>query len=201
LIGAAMLWVGWFGFNAGSQLAADEVAGMAQLVTQVCTATAAFTWMLVEWAIKGKPTAVGLATGAVAGLVAITPASGSVGPMGAIAIGVAAGVVCYWGSTSLKNALGYDDSFDVFGVHGIGGIVGALLTGVFGFNAVTGAEELQNKITGQLVSVIVTIIWSAVAAAIAYGIANILCGGCRSDEDNETEGLDVTEHGEDGYQL
>jgi len=101
----------------------------------------------------------------------------------------------------LKNALGYDDSFDVFGVHGIGGIVGALLTGVFGFNAVTGAEELQNKITGQLVSVIVTIIWSAVAAAIAYGIANILCGGCRSDEDNETEGLDVTEHGEDGYQL
>ena len=115
-----------FGFNAGSQLAADEVAGMAQLVTQVCTATAAFTWMLVEWAIKGKPTAVGLATGAVAGLVAITPASGTVGPMGAIAIGVAAGVVCYWGSTSLKNALGYDDSFDVFVVHGIGGIVGAL---------------------------------------------------------------------------
>lgn len=200
VIGAAMLWVGWFGFNAGSAVAANGQAGMAQLVTQVATATAAFTWMLVEWAVKGKPTAVGLATGAVAGLVAITPACGSVGPMGAIGIGVAAGAICYWGSTSLKNALGYDDSFDVFGVHGIGGIVGALLTGLFFIHA-DGTEYIGNKITGQAVSVIVTIIWSAVAAAIAFGIAGILCGGCRAEEDHETDGLDVTEHGEDGYSL
>ena len=131
LIGASMLWVGWFGFNAGSELAADGTAGMAMLVTQVATATAAFTWMVVEWLKTGKPTAVGIATGAVAGLVAITPASGSVGPIGALVIGLASGVVCYFCSTSLKKALGYDDSLDVFGVHGIGGIVGALLTGCF----------------------------------------------------------------------
>jgi len=201
LIGAAMLWVGWFGFNAGSELAADGVAGMAQLVTQVAAATAAFTWMLVEWSVKGKPTAVGLATGAVAGLVAITPACGSVGPMGAVAIGIAAGVVCYWASTSLKNALGYDDSFDVFGVHGVGGIVGALLTGLFVINADTGVEGIENNLTGQAVSVVVTIIWSAVAAAIALTVAGVLCGGIRSSEDDETEGLDVTEHGEGGYSL
>ena len=131
VIGASMLWVGWFGFNAGSELAADGVAGMALLVTQVATAAAAFTGMMIEWCAKGKPTAVGIATGAVAGLVAITPASGSVGPLGAIVIGIAAGLACYWAATSLKKKLGYDDSFDVFGVHGIGGIVGALLAVVW----------------------------------------------------------------------
>jgi len=201
LIGAALLWVGWFGFNAGSELAADGVAGMAQLVTQVATAAAAFTWMMVEWLGKGKPTAVGIATGAVAGLVAITPASGSVGPMGAIAIGVAAGGVCYWASTSLKKSLGYDDSFDVFGVHGVGGIVGALLTGLFVIDAATGAETIENNLKGQIVAVVVTIIWSAVVTFIAIKIADVLCGGIRSDGEVETEGLDLADHGEDGYQL
>ena len=203
LIGAALLWVGWFGFNAGSELAADGVAGMAQLVTQVATATAAFTWMLVEWCTKGKPTAVGIATGAVAGLVAITPASGSVGPVGAIVIGVAAGAICYWAATSLKKALGYDDSFDVFGVHGIGGIVGALLTGCLFIEGDAGTESF--KVGGQLwiqaKAVIVTIIWSGAAAYIALKIADVCCDGIRSSEDNETEGLDVTDHGEGGYQL
>ena len=200
LIGAALLWVGWFGFNAGSAVSAGHQAGMAQLVTQVATAAAAFTWMMVEWIKKGKPTAVGIATGAVAGLVAITPASGSVGPMGAIAIGVAAGAVCYWASTTLKKALGYDDSFDVFGVHGVGGIVGALLTGVFAISA-GGSEMIKNQLGGQVVSVIVTIVWSGVVAFIAIKIADVLCGGIRSNEDDEIEGLDLADHGEDGYQL
>ena len=200
LIGAALLWVGWFGFNAGSALTAGNQAGMAQLVTQVATAAAAFAWMMVEWFKRGKPTAVGIATGAVAGLVAVTPASGSVGPMGAIAIGIAAGVVCYWASTSLKKALGYDDSFDVFGVHGVGGIVGALLTGVFAISA-DGSEMIKNQVSGQVISVIVTIAWSGVIAFIAIKIADVCCGGIRSSEDDETEGLDLADHGEDGYQL
>ena len=155
---------------------------------------------MVEWCAKGKPTAIGLATGAVAGLVAITPASGSVGPMAAIAIGVAAAVVCYWAATSLKKKLGYDDSFDVFGVHGVGGIVGALLTGVFAFSP-EGKEIIKNQFTGQLMSVLVTVIWSAVVTFIAIKIAGALCGGIRSDEDAETEGLDVKDHGEEGYSL
>jgi Amt family ammonium transporter len=200
LIGAALLWVGWFGFNAGSALTAGNQAGMAQLVTQVATAAAAFAWMMVEWIKRGKPTAIGIATGAVAGLVAVTPASGSVGPMGSIAIGIAAGVVCYWASTSLKKALGYDDSFDVFGVHGVGGIVGALLTGVFAISA-DGAEMIKNQVSGQVISVIVTIVWSGVVAFIAIKIADVCCGGIRSSEDDETEGLDLADHGEDGYQL
>ena len=131
VVGASMLWVGWFGFNAGSALAADGAAGMAMLVTQVATATAALAWMVVEWIKNGKPSVLGIVTGAVAGLVAITPASGSVGPMGAIAIGLASGCLCFWGVTSLKQRLGYDDSLDAFGVHGIGGVVGALMTGIF----------------------------------------------------------------------
>ena len=201
LIGAALLWVGWFGFNAGSELAADGVAGMAQLVTQVATATAAFVWMMTEWILRGKPTAVGIATGAVAGLVAITPASGTVGPMGAIAIGAAAALVCYWTATSLKHALGYDDSFDVFGVHGVGGIIGALLTGLFFIKADTGAEYIENNLKGQIVSVIVTIIWSGVVSYIALKISDVFCGGIRSTEDEEIQGLDVADHGEEGYQL
>ena len=201
LIGAALLWVGWFGFNAGSELAADGVAGMAQLVTQVAAATAAFVWMMAEWILRGKPTAVGIATGAVAGLVAITPASGTVGPMGAIAIGAAAALVCYWTATSLKHALGYDDSFDVFGVHGVGGIVGALLTGLFFIKADTGAEYIENNLKGQIVSVIITIIWSGVVSYIALKIADVFCGGIRSTEDEEIQGLDVADHGEEGYQL
>ena len=208
VVGASMLWVGWFGFNAGSELAADGTAGMALLVTQVATAAAAFTWMMVEWCTKGKPTAVGIATGAVAGLVAITPACGSVGPMGAIVIGVATALVCYWAATALKKKLGYDDSFDVFGVHGVGGIVGALLTGCLAVNAI-GAENLGgvgesfslDGLWTQAKAVLFTIFWSGVVAFIAIKIAGALCGGIRTDEDTETEGLDVKDHGEEGYSL
>src|SRR4029077_19012356 len=130
-IGAGLLWVGWFGFNAGSAVTAGLQAGMALLVAHMSTSTAAFTWMLVEWMTRGKPTVVGICSGAVAGLVAITPASGFVGPLGSVAIGAAAGIVCYWGCTNLKHMFGYDDALDAFGVHAVGGIVGALLTGVF----------------------------------------------------------------------
>ncbi len=208
VIGASMLWVGWFGFNAGSELAADGTAGMALLVTQVATATAAFSWMIVEWLVTKKPTAVGIATGAVAGLVAITPASGSVGPVGALVIGIAAGVICYFCATSLKKALGYDDSLDVFGVHGIGGIVGALLTGMFAWGTVEAADgtvvpvetfTLGIQVWTQLKAVIVTIIWSGVVSFIAFKIAGALTGGCRVSEEEEDQGLDLNSHGEAGY--
>jgi Amt family ammonium transporter len=212
IIGASMLWVGWFGFNAGSELAADGTAGMALLVTHIATAVAAFSWMVIEWITKGKPTAVGLATGAVAGLVAITPASGFVGPLGALVIGVAAGLICYWASTVLKHKHGYDDSLDVFGVHGVGGIVGALLTGYL-VQASWGGAGLQDPSNGvttntvaiqmkaQFMGIVVTIIWTAVVAWIALKIAGAVCGGIRTSEDDETEGLDVTDHGESGYTL
>ena len=203
VIGASMLWVGWFGFNAGSQLAADGTAGMAMLVTQVATATAAFSWMIVEWIKTGKPTAVGIATGAVAGLVAITPASGSAGPIGALIIGVAAGVVCYFCATSMKKALGYDDSLDVFGVHGIGGIVGALLTGVCAAEAMGGSgmalDSMGAQVFAQIKGVVVTIIWSGVVSVIAFKIADLVTGGARVGEDEEDQGLDLNSHGEAGY--
>ncbi len=203
VIGASMLWVGWFGFNAGSQLAADGTAGMAMLVTQVATATAAFSWMIVEWIKTGKPTAVGIATGAVAGLVAITPASGTAGPIGALIIGVAAGVVCYFCATSMKKALGYDDSLDVFGVHGIGGIVGALLTGVCAAEAMGGSgmelDSMGAQVFAQLKGVVVTIIWSGVVSVIAFKIADLVTGGARVGEDEEDQGLDLNSHGEAGY--
>jgi Amt family ammonium transporter len=197
-----MLWVGWFGFNAGSQLAADGVAGMAMLVTQLATAAAVVTWMIVEWIKTGKPTAVGVATGAVAGLVAITPASGTCGPMGAIAIGVAAGLGCYLGATVLKNALGYDDSLDVFGVHGIGGIIGALLTGVFASQTLGGNQDIEigAQVFKQLKSVIVTIVWSGVVSAVVLGILKVTIG-LRASEQAEIEGLDSADHGESGYSL
>ncbi|MDA9962190.1 ammonium transporter [Opitutales bacterium] len=201
VIGASMLWVGWFGFNAGSELAADGVAGMAMLVTQVASATAAASWMFVEWFTKGKPTAVGLATGAVAGLVAITPASGSVGPMGAILIGAASAVICYWAATSIKAKFGYDDSLDVFGVHGVGGIVGALLTGCLVVDATHGGESfvIGDQLWIQAKSVLFTIAWSGVVSFIALKIAGAVVGGIRSDEDSEETGLDLTDHGETGY--
>ena len=201
VIGASMLWVGWFGFNAGSELAADGVAGMALLVTQVAAATAAASWMFVEWFTKGKPTAVGLATGAVAGLVAITPASGSVGPMGAMLIGAASATICYWAATSIKAKFGYDDSLDVFGVHGVGGIVGALLTGCLVVDATHGGESfvIGDQLWIQAKSVLFTIAWSGVVSFIALKIAGAVAGGIRSDEDSEETGLDLTEHGETGY--
>jgi ammonium transporter, Amt family len=202
LIGASMLWVGWFGFNAGSELAADGTAGMALLVTQVATAAAALTWMFVEWNIKGKPTAVGIATGAVAGLVAITPASGTAGPLGALVIGVAAGAICYWAATSMKSKFGYDDSLDVFGVHGVGGIVGAILTGWCAHESMGGSEgsfAIGTQVWIQAKSVLLTIAWSGVAAWIALKIAGALAGGIRSDENSEETGLDLSDHGETGY--
>ena len=151
-IGAGLLWVGWFGFNAGSAVTAGVQAGMAMTVTQIATAVAALTWMFVEWAHRGKPTVIGICSGAVAGLVAITPASGFVGPIGSMVIGVACGVGCYWGATALKHAFGYDDALDCFGVHGVGGIIGAILTGVFAINEYGGTAGLIEGNPGQVVN-------------------------------------------------
>jgi Amt family ammonium transporter len=196
VIGASLLWVGWFGFNAGSQLAADGTAGFAMLVTQIATAAAVLAWIGVEWVISGKPTAVGAATGAVAGLVAITPASGSTTVTGALVIGIAAGIICYLGATALKRVLGYDDSLDVFGVHGIGGIVGAVLTGVFLREVPEHGIATQTMI--QIKAVGVTVVWSGAVAFIALMIAKVTVG-LRVSEDEEQSGLDITYHGEEAY--
>ena len=199
IIGAAMLWVGWFGFNAGSALAADGRAGMAMAVTQIATAAAALAWMLAEWMGKGKPSVLGIASGAVAGLVAITPASGFVGPMGALAIGLAAGVMCFWGATSLKRMLGYDDSLDAFGVHGIGGIVGAILTGVFAVKDIGGTagmlEGNGGQVMIQVIGVGATMAYTAVASFIILKVIDMVIG-LRVSEEEEREGLDVSLHGE-----
>lgn len=205
VVGASMLWVGWFGFNAGSAVAADGAAGMAMLVTQISTATAAVAWMFVEWGKHGKPSALGIVTGAVAGLVAITPASGSVGPIGALAIGLVSGVVCFWGATSLKAKLGYDDSLDAFGVHGIGGIVGALLTGVFvakslGGNGLAEGMTIGTQVWAQLLSIIITIAWSGILSFIILKIVDATVG-LRVEEDEERMGLDLSQHNERGYNL
>ena len=205
VVGASMLWVGWFGFNAGSAVAADGAAGMAMLVTQISTATAAIAWMFVEWVKHGKPSALGIVTGAVAGLVAITPASGSVGPIGALVIGIVSGIVCFWGATSLKSQLGYDDSLDAFGVHGIGGIVGALLTGVFvaeGLGGVGLSEGMTigKQVWAQLLSIIVTVVWSGVLSFIILKIVDAMVG-LRVEEDEERQGLDLSQHNERGYNL
>ena len=205
VVGASMLWVGWFGFNAGSAVAADGAAGMAMLVTQVSTATAAVAWMFVEWGKHGKPSALGIVTGAVAGLVAITPASGSVGPIGALVIGLVSGVVCFWGATSLKAKLGYDDSLDAFGVHGIGGIVGALLTGVFvatslGGNGLEEGMTIGAQVWAQLLSIIITLAWSGILSFIILKIVDATVG-LRVEEDDERMGLDLSQHNERGYNL
>jgi Amt family ammonium transporter len=199
VMGAAMLWVGWFGFNAGSELAADGRAGMAMAVTQIATAAAALAWMFAEWIGKGKPAVLGIASGAVAGLVAITPASGFVGPMGALIIGLVAGVVCFWGATSLKRMLGYDDSLDAFGVHGIGGIVGAILTGVFAVKDIGGTagmlEGNGGQVMTQLVGVGATLAYGAIATFIILKVIDMVIG-LRVTEEQEREGLDVSLHGE-----
>ena len=204
VVGASMLWVGWFGFNAGSAVAADGAAGMAMLVTQISTATAAITWMFVEWGKHGKPSTLGIATGAVAGLVAITPASGSVGPIGAFVIGIASGVICFWGAVSLKRQLGYDDSLDAFGVHGIGGIVGALLTGIFAAESLGGAglekSSIGMQLWAQLLSILVTVVWSGVISFIILKIVDATVG-LRVEEDDERMGLDISEHNERGYNI
>jgi ammonium transporter, Amt family len=192
VIGASLLWVGWFGFNAGSAGAADGRAGMAMFTTQLATAAAALTWMVIEWVKRGKPSVLGMVSGAVAGLVAITPASGFVGVTGAFAIGIAAGIACYWGATWLKSTMGYDDSLDVFGVHAIGGIVGALLTGVFALKSIGGVES---SLALQTLGVVSTLIYaSAVTAVILVAINKVI--GLRVEIDEENEGLDLEQHGE-----
>jgi ammonium transporter, Amt family len=205
LLGASMLWVGWFGFNAGSAVAANESAGMAMLVTQVATAAAALAWMFSEWVLHGKPSVLGIATGAVAGLVAITPASGTAGPLGALAIGVASGIICFLASTKLKRALGYDDSLDVFGVHAVGGIVGAILTGVFVSAALGGAGlaegmSMLGQVWIQTKGVLFTLVYTVILTYIILKLVDLVIG-LRVTEEQETEGLDLSQHGERGYIL
>ena len=198
-IGAGLLWVGWFGFNAGSAVSAGVVAGMAMTVTQIATAVAALAWMFVEWAHRGKPTVVGLCSGAVAGLVAITPASGFVGPFGAIVIGAAAGVVCYLGATSLKHVFGYDDALDCFGVHGVGGILGAILTGVFAVEQIGGTKGLlegnAEQVVNQVIGVGIVIVYDAIVSLVILAIIKAVIG-LKVSEEIEREGLDLALHGE-----
>jgi ammonium transporter, Amt family len=199
LIGASLLWVGWFGFNAGSAGAANDRAGMAMAVTQIATAMAALSWMFTEWMAKGKPSVLGICSGAVAGLVAITPASGFVGPMGALVIGIAAGVLCFWTAVYMKNMIGYDDSLDAFGVHAIGGIIGALLTGVFAVKAIGGTAGMLEGNAAQLLiqgkGVLVTIVYDAVVSFIILKVIDMTIG-LRVTEEQEREGLDISLHGE-----
>ncbi|MCG2585504.1 ammonium transporter [Massilia sp. TS11] len=211
MIGASLLWVGWFGFNAGSALEAGDIAALAFINTLLATAAATVSWVVGEWITKGKPSMLGGASGAVAGLVAITPACGFVGPMGALLIGLAAGLVCLWGVNGLKRLIGADDSLDVFGVHGVGGILGAILTGVFAapslggqgvFDYVANKASADYSILGQVqtqaIAVGTTIIWSAVVSLIAYKLVDIVIG-LRVPEEEEREGLDITSHGESAY--
>jgi Amt family ammonium transporter len=209
-IGATLLWFGWFGFNAGSNLEAAGGAVIAMTNTFIATATAALGWMLIEWIAKGKPSLLGIVSGAIAGLVAVTPASGFAGPMGALILGFIAGVVCYFFCTTVKNALGYDDALDVFGVHCIGGIVGALLTGIL-VNPMLGGTgvfdyainkvadyDFSAQMISQFKAVIITLLWSGIVSAILYKIVDLIVG-LRAPVDKEREGLDITDHGERAY--
>ena len=205
LIGASMLWVGWFGFNAGSAVAANGSAGMAMLVTQIATAAAALAWMFAEWVSHGKPSVLGIVSGAVGGLVAITPASGTVGPMGALAIGAISGIACFFAATKLKRAIGYDDSLDVFGVHAVGGIIGAVLTGIFAFPAFGGVWDPGDATVGaqvwiQVKSVLFTIVYTGVLTFILLKVVNAIIG-LRVTEEDEAKGLDIALHDERGYIL
>jgi Amt family ammonium transporter len=213
MIGASLLWVGWFGFNVGSNLEATGLAAMVLVNTQVATATAALAWMFGEWLFRGKPTMLGAASGAVAGLVAITPACGFVGLPGALVLGFLAGLLCLWAVTWLKSKLGYDDSLDVFGVHCIGGIIGALGTGIFAAPFLLGQGvydyikdapnpdfSISTQFTAQLIAVVTTVVWSGVVAYIAYKIVDVVVG-LRVSEEQEREGLDETQHGERAYHM
>jgi len=205
VMGASMLWVGWFGFNAGSAVAASGTAGMAMAVTQIATATAALAWMFAEWISHGKPSVLGIASGAVAGLVAITPASGTAGPMGAILIGAAAGVGCYLAAAKLKRVIGYDDSLDVFGVHAVGGIIGAILTGLCAAASMGGVGLAEGmSIGGQLwiqtKGVLFTLVYSGIGSFVILKVIDMIIG-LRVTEEQETEGLDVSQHDERGYIL
>lgn len=203
MIGASLLWVGWFGFNAGSALAANEVATLALFNTLIATVGAILAWVFTEWAIKGRPSMLGAASGAIAGLVGVTPAAGLVGPVGALVIGVAAGIICVWGVNGLKRMLGADDSLDVFGIHGVGGIVGGILVGIFNAKALGGpgldsVGLIAGQLFVQLEGIVITIIWSGIVAFLAFKIADMMCG-LRVTEDMEREGLDITTHGESAY--
>jgi Amt family ammonium transporter len=203
-VGAALLWVGWFGFNAGSALASNGAAGMALAVTQIAAAAAALTWAMIEWLVRRQTSGLGIISGAIAGLVAITPASGFVGPMGGLVIGVCAGGACYWGAVTLKKWGGYDDSLDAFGIHGVGGIVGAMLTGVFAVEAVGGTPGAIEGNVGQLVpqayGVLATAAYCAVVTFVILKAVNLTIG-LRVEERTELEGLDVRLHGERGYEM
>jgi Amt family ammonium transporter len=203
MTGAALLWVGWFGFNAGSSLAANEVAALALFNTLIATVGAIMAWVFTEWAIKGRPSMLGAASGAIAGLVGVTPAAGLVGPVGALVIGISAGIICVWGVNGLKRMLGVDDSLDVFGIHGVGGIVGGVLVGVFNAKALGGLGLdsiglIGGQLLVQLEGIVITIIWSGVVAYLSFKIADLMCG-LRVSEDMEREGLDITSHGESAY--
>jgi Amt family ammonium transporter len=201
VIGAGLLWVGWFGFNAGSASGANTNAGMAMAVTQIATAAAALAWMFVEWALKGKPSVLGIISGAVAGLVAITPASGFVDPTGGLVIGLVAGAGCYFSATSMKKLFGYDDSLDAFGVHGIGGMIGALLTGVFAKAAIGGdgksglVDGNPGQILIQLEGIAFTVVYCAIASFIIFKVLDVVMG-LRVEEEVERDGLDLALHGE-----
>lgn len=203
LVGAAMLWIGWFGFNAGSAAAANGTAGMAMLVTQIATAAAALAWMFAEWITHGKPSALGIASGVVAGLVAITPAAGTAGPMGALVISLASGVICFFAATSLKRALKYDDSLDAFGVHAVGGIVGALLTGIFAAPSLGGfgsVEDIGAQFFVQFKGVAFTVVYTAVVTFVILKVLDLVMG-LRVTEEEEAVGLDLALHNERGYNL
>lgn len=212
MIGASLLWVGWFGFNAGSNLEANGTAVLAMVNTVVAAAAAALSWMFAEWLLKGKPSMLGVASGAVAGLVAVTPAAGFVGPMGAIVLGLIAGGICLWGVSGLKKALGYDDSLDVFGIHGIGGILGAIGTGILVnpalggtgvFDYATGtvaAYNMSAQVTSQLWGVGIAVVWSGVVSFVLFKLIDIVIG-LRVSEEDEREGLDTASHGERAYNL
>ncbi|MBG4884772.1 ammonium transporter [Pseudomonas aeruginosa] len=203
LVGAAMLWIGWFGFNAGSAAAANGTAGMAMLVTQIATAAAALAWMFAEWITHGKPSALGIASGVVAGLVAITPAAGTAGPMGALVIGLASGVICFFAAPSLKRALKYDDSLDAFGVHAVGGIVGALLTGIFAAPSLGGfgsVEAIGAQFFVQFKGVAFTVVYTAVVTFVILKVLDLVMG-LRVTEEEEAVGLDLALHNERGYNL
>jgi Amt family ammonium transporter len=210
MVGASLLWVGWFGFNAGSNLEANGGAAVAMINSFVATAGAALAWMFVEWMVKGKPSMLGIISGCVAGLVAVTPASGFSGPMGAIVLGLVAGVICFFAATSLKNALGYDDSLDVFGVHCIGGIIGALGTGIL-VNPALGGMGIMDYAAGKIAdydmmaqmisqskAVLTTLVWSGVGSAIIYKVVDVIVG-LRVPIEAEREGLDISDHGERAY--
>ncbi len=211
MVGASLLWVGWFGFNAGSALEAGDIAALAFINTLLATAAATVSWAAGEWIFKRKPSMLGAASGAISGLVAITPGAGFVGPMGALVMGLLAGIICLWGVTGLKRMLRADDSLDVFGVHGVGGILGALLTGVFAApslggqgvwdyttNAMATGYSIGSQVLVQLHGVVVTVVWSAIVAFIAFKLVDIVIG-LRVPEDEEREGLDITSHGESAY--